>query len=123
MTEKLRDPSLEPWEIVEETEDGGAVRNDGTVLKPASQNPWYVLATIWGEQPEGGFDEDLAARNRRAWNQWACQDLDEEERATLAEAMGLEAEELGAGWEAERAEIEARFRARFDDPPDLPSPK
>ncbi|MCF6315364.1 MAG: hypothetical protein L3J30_03545 [Marinosulfonomonas sp.] len=51
-------------------EDG--VRNDGTVLTAANKNAWYVLATIFGEQEENArvwdYDEDLAAKNRRAWN-------------------------------------------------------
>jgi hypothetical protein len=31
-------------------EDGSALRNDGVELKPANSNPWYVLATVYGEQ-------------------------------------------------------------------------
>ena len=50
---KLHDPSLPPGAIIKEFEDGGALRNDGGKLRHANQNPWYVLATIWGEQPPG----------------------------------------------------------------------
>jgi hypothetical protein len=35
--------------------------------KPAEKNPWYVLATIYGEQG-ALFDEELHAKNRRIWN-------------------------------------------------------
>lgn len=39
-------------------------------LKDANENPWYVLATIYGEQDED-FDTVLHEKNRRAWNRWA----------------------------------------------------
>jgi hypothetical protein len=50
MSEPLKNPEQPPGEIVETYEDGGALRNDGVRLTPASQNPWYVLATVAGEQ-------------------------------------------------------------------------
>ncbi len=71
---KLGDPSLPPGAIVEEYDDGGALRNDGVRLTAANKNPWYVLATIWGEQPEGAelfyHDQELAKKNREAWKSW-----------------------------------------------------
>ena len=39
--------------------------------RPAATNPWYVLATVAGEQREEEWDDDLHAKNRRYWNGWA----------------------------------------------------
>ncbi|MEQ9695783.1 pentapeptide repeat-containing protein [Shimia sp. SDUM112013] len=44
-------------------------------LKPANENPWYVLATLYGEQTGDGIDWELHEKNRRAWNAWAGKDL------------------------------------------------
>ena len=74
MSNRLRDPDLPPGAIVEESKDGGAVRNDGGRLTPASQNPWYVLATVFGEHGET-IDDALHEKNRAVWNAWMCQGL------------------------------------------------
>jgi hypothetical protein len=79
------------------------------VPKPASQNPWYVLATIHGEQTEGGWDEALAARNRRIWNGWSCGHLPEAKRAELARLAKLDEAALVAWSENERADVEEVF--------------
>ncbi len=84
----LRDPNLSAGAIVEKFADGGALRNDGVRLKPASENPWYVLATVAGEQSDHS-DDYLHYRNRRFWNGWMCQNLDEESRRKVAQALGL----------------------------------
>jgi uncharacterized protein YjbI with pentapeptide repeats len=39
-------------------------------LKRANDNPWYYLATIHGEQPIEGFDDDLARKNYQVWSRW-----------------------------------------------------
>jgi uncharacterized protein YjbI with pentapeptide repeats len=39
-------------------------------LRPANDNLWYCLATLYGEQPEFDVDDDLAEKNRLAWSQW-----------------------------------------------------
>ena len=43
-------------------------------LKPANENPWYILMTLHGEQPEGAtfhdLDEELHAKNLNRWNRW-----------------------------------------------------
>jgi hypothetical protein len=41
-----------------------------TALKPANENPWYCLATLHGEQPLDRLDQELADKNRSAWQQW-----------------------------------------------------
>jgi len=55
----IEDPTSEP----EKPEDTGR--------KPASKNPLYVLATLYGE----GDDFGTHIENRLAWNAWACQNL------------------------------------------------
>jgi hypothetical protein len=55
---------------------------DKPALKPANDNPWYCLATMHGEQA-AEFDEELASKNRLAWNRWISTDLSDEERASL----------------------------------------
>ena len=56
-------------------------------LTPANQNPWYILMTLHGEQPEGAgalrMDEALHAKNRREWNKFVANLLTPEWRATL----------------------------------------
>jgi len=39
-------------------------------LKPANENPWYCLATLYGEQSGEDIDLDLLQRNRRGWDEW-----------------------------------------------------
>jgi hypothetical protein len=39
---------------------------DNTKLKPAEENPWYVLATLHGENP----DEDRQKRNKSSWDKF-----------------------------------------------------
>ena len=125
---KLQDPHLPSGEIVathddDATLDEGQVRrNDGVVLNPAARNPWYVLATVAGEKETTdpvGPDDDLAVRNRRFWNGWACAGMDEN-RAALAEKLGLPPEELAPLSEAERETLEAEFARRLR--PDVPIP-
>ena len=56
-------------------------REPPRVPKPASKSPWYVLATIHGEQTEEGWNEEVAAKNRRIWNGWSCGHLPQAKRA------------------------------------------
>ena len=115
MTEKLTDPSKPAHEIIEVLEDGDAMRNDGVRLQAANKNPWYVLATIYGEQPEGGYDDELAAKNRRAWNGWFCASLSKEECEGWAKILGQNVKELFPLNEAELKEIKTLFRQRLED--------
>ncbi|MEJ2019665.1 MAG: hypothetical protein P8X51_15695, partial [Maritimibacter sp.] len=59
---KLIDPN-KPWYWLEVREDGSALRNDGVELKAANSNPWYVLATVYGEQDGDKIDWDLHEKN------------------------------------------------------------
>lgn len=114
MSATLRDPNLPPGAIVETYEEGGALRNDGTRLTPAAQNPWYLLATVAGEQ-EGNRPPDmhLHARNRRFWNGWMCQGMEETARAALAEDLDLPVEELAPLDADEMLKVHARLRQAF----------
>ncbi len=37
-------------------------------LKPANENPWYVLMTLAGEQEGSEIDDELQKRNAKLWN-------------------------------------------------------
>jgi hypothetical protein len=52
---------------------------DNTELKPAEENPWYVLATLYGEEP----DEATQNKNRMAWNSWAVSKLNESDKQAI----------------------------------------
>ena len=56
--------------------------SDETPRRPASDNPWYVLMTIAGEQGED-FDPELHEKNRRFWHGWLAQGLEDEVKADL----------------------------------------
>ena len=106
--------------------DGTALRNDRRVLKPAEQNRWYVLATIAGVQ-EGRFrfweiDNDLAARNRRYWNGWACSGLDDADRAALAEKIGLPPADLAPLSGDEQRTLEQELHKRLGPEVAIPAP-
>ncbi len=63
-------------------------------LRQANDNPWYCLATLHGEQAKGArVWEDLAAKNRLAWNRWIAGALTDKQRADL---VGKGIPEIGA---------------------------
>ena len=76
-------------------------------LKPANENPWYVLMTLYGEQVGDEVHQALHARNRRVWNGWASQGLGEAERA----AWDRVDEPDWKGWEFEAEQNEADHEA------------
>ncbi len=88
--------------------------------RDANENPWYVLATIYGEQKGERVDYDLANRNVWVWNAWATQAMSDEEIGVLREgaASGLD----GAGeWEGMKADIVTAFRERLGAKAELPT--
>ena len=93
-------------------------------LKPAAQNPCYVLMTIEGEQDEqdDDFDRDLAARNRRWWNRWACEGLPEEEIAKRQREMDLPPEDFAPLTAKEKDHLRTVLRDRCGHDT-LPDPK
>lgn len=55
-------------------------------LRPANENPWYLLATLYGEQEIGEpweFDVPLHERNKLAWNRYVVRGLSPETRECL----------------------------------------
>ncbi|MEQ8710552.1 MAG: hypothetical protein RIC36_16325 [Rhodospirillales bacterium] len=80
--------------------------DDQIEMRPANENPWYVLATYYGEQTGDRIDEDLHAKNREIWNRWMAaalsdevrQKLIDEKRATVAEMKPFSAEERWKVW-------------------------
>ena len=75
MNTPLSDPNLPAGAIIKEYEEGGTLRNDGEDLRPANENPWYVLATVYGEQERGGVNVTLHSQNRGIWNRWMCKGM------------------------------------------------
>ena len=120
MSAELKNPKLPAHAIVEVHDDGRAWRNDGILLDGVRKNPWYILATIFGEQ-RMRVDPILAAQNRRAWNGWFCKGLASEVRESLANEVGVEVGELADLTESELAEIERRFMRRIGSDISLPS--
>ena len=47
--------------------------------RSASENPFYILATIYGEHTDE-IDFDLNEQNRGVWNAWACQGFSDDEK-------------------------------------------
>ncbi len=101
---------------------------DERELKPANENPWYVLMTLHGEQDGDEIDEELHEKNRRAWNAWAGQALSEDGQAKAAHSSRVDLSELQS-WRKMQVEINQRYsqemRRRNDDHfsvPELPSP-
>lgn len=80
---------------------------------PASGNPWYILATVHGEQFSDQTDMDLRARNRRTWNRWLAATFDAATRELLVEKHGHDPEDLMPFDLEERAEIEALAAERL----------
>jgi hypothetical protein len=58
----------------------------------AEDNPWYLLATLYGA-PERG-DDEVQAKNRAAWNRYFAANLEEKTRTKLIEEKRHSAEEL-----------------------------
>jgi hypothetical protein len=58
----------------------------------AEDNPWYLLATLYGVPRRG--DDEVQAKNRVAWNRYFAAKLEEETRTKLIEEKRHSAEEL-----------------------------
>lgn len=90
--------------------------------RPASENPWYVLMTIAGEQG-ARIDWDLHGRNRRFWHGWIGSVVDPKVRAAHCERAGIEETEFAPFDAAEMAEWEAAIADRVvGDLPKLGAP-
>ncbi len=71
-------------------------------LRPANENPWYVLMTLYG---------DAYGKNRKVWNSWAAQVLTDEEKLAYEELGKVD--EL-TKWETIRDEVELKFTYEFE---------
>lgn len=119
---ELHDPALPPGAIVathkedESLEEGQVRRNDGVVLNPACKNPWYVLATVAGEQPAGGFktfDQVLHDRNARVWNRHFARKLSPETRKELEASRIVPPTHVSRLTSNDSKQIRRRFRDAF----------
>jgi uncharacterized protein YjbI with pentapeptide repeats len=93
---------------------------DKPKLKPANESPWYCLATLYGEQGIE-LDQELARKNRIAWNRWVAASLDEDKRAKFVQ-KGFSAAELTPYDEGETADLRRLFIARLGRDEEPPSP-
>jgi uncharacterized protein YjbI with pentapeptide repeats len=76
----------------------------------AEDNPWYLLATLYGV-PKLGYDR-LQIKNRIAWNRYFAANLDEETRTKLIEEKRHTAEELAPFSLDELQEVATAFAER-----------
>jgi uncharacterized protein YjbI with pentapeptide repeats len=117
-------PDAEPAKP--DNDQAGDSQPEESRLRPAEENPWYVLATIWGEQEadllELEFDEELHACNRRTWNRWFAQALTPEAIQGLIE-KGADPEDFTPLSDPERADLQARAEARGHCLPDPGTPE
>jgi len=98
-------------------------------LKDANENPWYVLATVFGEQTGGEIDYDLARKNRSVWNAWALDGLSDEAKEAFYESLPAEFDQRVIknvkdmpDW---RRHVENAFEERFreyEEIPPIPQP-
>ena len=87
------------------------ITSDGKT--PTEQNPWYVLATIAGEQSGEGIDFDLVLKNRAYWNAWAGQHLSAEYKAEIKNASGKSLFQGTPEWSEVEAEMTEAFTKRL----------
>jgi uncharacterized protein YjbI with pentapeptide repeats len=88
--------------------------------KPAAENPWYVLATLAGEQT-GGYDSDLAKKSKSYWNAWASQALTMEEKAAIKSGLGTSILDDAPEWHTVEAKVVTLFKKRLPNAT-LPDP-
>jgi Pentapeptide repeats (9 copies) len=92
---------------------------DKPSLRPANDNRWYCLATLYGEQPVDTFDDELASKNCLAWNRWIATALSDEERASLVR-NGFPESELAPFSSQEKSAFYRAFAARTGRDNELP---
>jgi len=76
----------------------------------AEDNPWYLLATLYGVPDH--LDRDLGEKNRIAWNRYFADNLDDEGRKKLIEDKQYPAEELTAFSSKELEGVATAFAER-----------
>jgi len=91
------------------TDDRPDPAPDTPAVRPAGENPWYVLMTVAGEQDGDQTDWELHARNRRYWNGWMAQALSHEQKQKLIEEGRVKGKDLKDLSPEEHAAIEAAW--------------
>ena len=90
-------------------------------LKPASENPWYVLMTVAGEQTDGNsvsFDKELHVRNRRYWSGWIAEHLSKEEKSFLLDEEIISNEDIAPLNQSELDDVREALIDRLGSVPD-----
>jgi hypothetical protein len=94
--------------------EAGKPKSVGVELVPpkikAEDNPWYLLATIYGVP--GSSNNELRAKKRIAWNRYFAANLDEETRARLIEEKRHSTDELTPFSTGELEDIQTAFAER-----------
>jgi hypothetical protein len=71
------------------------VENPSKPKRKARDNPWYRLATLYGEpDPHDPLFQEKLLKNRMTWNRWVASLISEEQRAALIDTKRFSAEEL-----------------------------
>ena len=78
----------------------------------AEDNPWYLLATLYGVPHD--LHDEIWDRNRRDWNRYFAVSLDDETRAQLVKEMGYCEKELKPFSPEELQVVEEAFAKRKD---------
>jgi uncharacterized protein YjbI with pentapeptide repeats len=76
----------------------------------AADNPWYLLATLYGVPTT--WDVELRAKNRVAWNRYFAANLDEETRTKIIEEKRHLADELTPFSPDELRDVQTAFAER-----------
>ena len=93
--------------------------------KPASENPWYVLATLFGEYVTKDVHhievKETSDINRKYWNAWASQGMTDGAKSAIKDAKGKSILDDAPEWDSVRLEVEEKFKARLPKS-ELPKP-
>jgi Pentapeptide repeats (9 copies) len=87
-------------------------------LRQANDNPWYCLATLYGE-PAFERHTELDYKNRIAWNRWIAGALSDEERTGLVKD-GFPVSELAPLSPEEKSAFNSAFAVRTGHVNELP---
>lgn len=85
-----------------------------------NENPWYVLATIHGEQKKGEFCKELHEKNKTAWNSFLFEIIPLDRRSELRKLLGVGEGALG-GWASDKQSMREMYQKRLEGR-EFPSP-
>ena len=84
--------------------------------KPATENPWYVLASLYRDvKVKKPYRSELErySDNRRFWNAWVSQDMTEEQKAAIKDSRGRSILSDAPEWNSIKAQVEEIFKKRL----------